>query len=125
MTDQLELLSDTPVDPTVRLTARQRLALEYIGHHQPVASDELGAFLHEDRRARGGKGHGADERCDYCQQEGAQMGAALRLKGLVKRKRGVGWVVSGTSGPNPERPGRSGQQDGDTVDWGGFGEVTS
>lgn len=119
MTDQLELLSDTPVDPTVRLTARQRLALEYIGHHQPVASDELGAFLHEERRARGGRGHSADERCDFCQQEGSQMGAALRLKGLVKQRRGAGWVVSGMSGSSPERPETSAQQDGD-VDWGGF-----
>lgn len=75
------------------LTARQRLALEYVAAHQPVPADELGAVLHEDRAVRGGQGHGRSERCEWCASEGRQMGAALRTRGLVKLRRQAGWVL--------------------------------
>ena len=97
MTQQLDLTGQPAlVAPDVRLTHRQRMALEYIGHHAPVSSDELGALLHEDRRARGGRGHSSDERCEWCPDEGKQMGAALRLKGLVRFRRGDGggWYLA-------------------------------
>lgn len=90
MTDQTNLLGDVPVDPNVKLTGRQRLALEHIAKFDRLASDELGAFLHEERRSRTGRGHDRDERCEYCGDEGSQMGAALRAKGLVRYSRGAG-----------------------------------
>lgn len=96
---QIDLLTGQPVperEPeAVTLTSRQALALQFISAHQPVSSDELGAVLHEDRMRRGGKGHGRDERCDWCQSEGAQMGNALRKRGFVVQKRTVGWALEG------------------------------
>lgn len=88
------------------LTDRQRLALEYVGAHQPVAAVELGAVLHEDRAARGGKGHSAAEHCAYCSDEGRAMGRALRAKGLVQERRGAGWVLKGAR-PEHSRPDHS------------------
>lgn len=91
---QLELLGGTvPVEPDVKLTERQRHALEIIGRYQPIPSDELGAHLHQERAGRGLKGHPAEQRCEWCGTEGAQMGAALRKRGLVTRKRDAGWVL--------------------------------
>lgn len=91
---QLELAGDVALaPPDVKLTARQRIALEHIAAGQPVESDELGAFLHQDRMARGGRGHSVEERCDWCGREGRQMGDSLRRAGLVTFRRGAGWVL--------------------------------
>lgn len=89
----------SPVPPGVRVTARQRLAVEYVAAKQPVPSDELGAVLHADRLARGGRGHSVDERCEWCRSEGREMGAALRRLGLVRERRGAGWVLEGAAAP--------------------------
>lgn len=102
---QLEL-DGTPTlaPPEVRVSPRQRLALDYLRHHAPVPSDELGALLHEDRRARGLNGHSADERCRFCADEGKQMGGALRAKGLVRYRRGEGggWYLADRTAPTPQ-----------------------
>lgn len=81
------------------LTDRQRLALDYIAANQPVSSDELGAVLHADRVARGGRGHVVDVRCTYCADEGSDMGRALKAKGLVFRPRKGGWQLAGSANP--------------------------
>lgn len=85
--------------PAVTLRPRQALALNYIAQNAPVRSDELGAWLHADRMQRGGRGHSDGERCDYCNSEGAQMGRALAAKGLVRRRRGEGWVPASWQPP--------------------------
>lgn len=77
------------------LTARQQHALETIARMQPITSDELGAYLHSYRRAHGGKGHAADERCEWCSSEGNDVGQALARRGLVNRKPTVGWCLPG------------------------------
>ena len=76
-----------------RLTPRQQLALATIAVRQPVSSDELGAILHHDRLERGLRGHGVDERCEYCAGEGREMGEALRARGLVRHRRDAGWTL--------------------------------
>jgi hypothetical protein len=78
----------------VELTARQQIALELIRRAGPVPDDELGAVLHEERAARGGRGHPADHRCSWCGEEGKSMGDTLRGKGLVRFRRGLGWVAA-------------------------------
>lgn len=98
---QLELIP-RPAKP---LTDRQALALQYITAHQPCPSDELGALLHHDRQARGGRGHTLDGRCDWCADEGKQMAAALKAKGLIVRRRGAGWTLPGYT-IGQERPSR-------------------
>lgn len=95
MTDQLTLIDPEPP----RLTERQQVALEHLGSNQPLTNDELGAFLHEARRAGGGSGHGREERCAYCAAEGGQMGRRLRELGYAAYRRGHGWVVAGTPLP--------------------------
>lgn len=95
--------------PDTPLTERQRLALQLIAARQPVPSDELGAELHFYRRAHGGSGHSPDERCAWCADEGKQMGAALRKKGLVKMLRDQGWVLHGYT-PTAERESSQGRQ---------------
>lgn len=108
MTHQLDLITGQPVaaprDPSA-LTDRQQLALEHIAAHQPVSSDELGAVLHEDRQARGRKGHSRDQRCEWCATEGNVVGASLRAKGLIVRRKTIGWCLPDHS---PDRPGASG-----------------
>lgn len=89
-------LTGVPTPPDVKLTPRQRSALEHIAANQPLASDELGAYLHEIRRERGGKGHPRNSSCDWCKSEGAQMGKALRDKQLVKYRLGEGWILADT-----------------------------
>lgn len=90
---QLDLMGgELPVGVT--LTERQAAALAYIRENQPVASDELGAYLHELRRTAGGRGHPSETRCVWCTDEGRQMLRALRRKRrLVKQLRGIGWVT--------------------------------
>ena len=95
MTSQLDIHGgETWLDG---LTDRQRLALNLIREHGPVPSDELGAHLHADRLARGGRGHTDDARCSYCREEGRSMGEALRAKDLVRHDRGLGWMAVGSS----------------------------
>lgn len=84
--------------PDVLVTDRQRFALEHISAHQPIPSVELGAVLHQERALRGGSGHPANETCDWCATEGRSMGKALRAKGLVRGRRGAGWVLVGFRG---------------------------
>lgn len=98
MTDQLAL-DGVPTDPAIRLTQRQRYALEHIGAHAPVPSDELGALLHELRDTEARTHHLRDERCTFCKGEGAGMGGRLRDLGLVRFRKGAGWYVPGL----PER----------------------
>jgi hypothetical protein len=88
-----DLLGHVLVDPTVKLTVRQRYALEIIHDLQPVTSDELGAHL----CARRGK-HAADTRCQYDTVNGREVARALRAKGLVRERRDEGWYIAG-SGP--------------------------
>lgn len=97
---QIDLFTGEPVETVdtgggVTLTDRQALALQFISAHQPVSSDELGAVLHEDRKLRGGKGHDRDTRCEWCVTEGNVVAASLRAKGLVIRKKTVGWCLTG------------------------------
>jgi hypothetical protein len=87
--EQLTLDGKTE-DPAVKLTERQRFALNLIGQLGPAPSDELGAHMH----ARRGK-HGADQRCEWCAREGKGIGAELLAKNLVKQRRGEGWVLVG------------------------------
>lgn len=104
MSTQLDLITGQPVSPPRdpdALTGRQQLALAHIAAHQPVSSDELGALLHEDRMRRGLKGHGRDERCTFCAGEGREMGETLRRRGLIIRKRTVGWCLPDWQ-PTPE-----------------------
>lgn len=77
MTGQLSLVGPaTP--PELKLSKRQRFALEFIAR-RPVSSEELGAALHEYRRA-----HVAQKACRWCQAEGAEMGQRLRQDHLVR-----------------------------------------
>jgi hypothetical protein len=76
----------------MRLTARQQQALELLRHDGPLAAEELGAFLHSQRKT---KRHRADLRCQWCRQDGYSMLTSLARKGLAK---GVGrgrprWVA--------------------------------
>jgi len=93
---QLDLFKQGPETPAEKaLTERQAFAEQVIRERGPVTSEELGAHVHAWRRDRGGRGHGPDERCHYCPGEGASVGRILARKGLVTRRRGVGWVVVG------------------------------
>jgi len=108
MSDQLTLVG-TPTPPGMKLTERQRFALEFIAH-RPVSSEELGAALHEFRMLEGGRGHRAESRCDWCKPEGASMGGRLRSLGLVRftRKLGV-WYLLETGPPAPDRGAQTGE----------------
>lgn len=83
-----------PTPPDVKLTKRQRFALELIGRLGYVSSEQLGSALHEYRSA-----HRATTACTFCRPEGAAMGASLREKGLVRLKRAKGWYVVGEKPP--------------------------
>lgn len=88
----------TPTPPDVRLTVRQRWALEIISEKEPIPSELLGAYLHELRAVEGtGNGHAHEDVCRFCRQEGEGMGRRLRDLGLVRysRKRG-GWALATT-----------------------------
>lgn len=93
MNDQLALVGPaTP--PCLKLTPRQRFALEFISR-RPVSSEELGAALHEWTMREGkGRGHIAQMRCDFCQTTGAEMGNRLRREGLMRFARNLGvWYL--------------------------------
>ncbi|MDF2751629.1 MAG: hypothetical protein K0S82_11 [Gaiellaceae bacterium] len=98
MSDQLSLVGpSTP--PDLKLTKRQRFSLEFIAH-RPPSSEELGAALHEYRMQGGGRGHRAENRCDWCQAEGAHMGNRLRQLKLVRFARGLGvWYLAESGKP--------------------------
>jgi hypothetical protein len=84
VTEQLTLLGGVTV---VELTERQQHALEAIeAADGGLASDELGAVMHERR----GK-HDRGSRCDWCQQEGQGVAGELRKKGLLVRRRSGMW----------------------------------
>jgi hypothetical protein len=84
MTEQLDLLGGHHV---IGLTERQQHALEQIeAADGGLASDELGAVLHERR----GK-HDRGVRCDWCATEGRSVGVELRRKGLAVRRRSGMW----------------------------------
>lgn len=90
MTDpvQLGLLGDDlPLDG---LGERQRAGMAFVRDHAPASGDEVGAAIHAAR----GK-HPDDVRCAFCLADGAQVLLALRAKGLVEHRRGIGWVPSG------------------------------
>jgi len=102
VSDQLALVG-TPTPPDLRLTKRQRFALELIAR-LPLSSESLGAALHERRRAEGGKGHSATTTCQFCKSEGAHMGATLRKKGLVRFARNLAvWYAEENGRPRPDR----------------------
>ena len=98
MSDQLALIGlATP--PDLKLTKRQRFALELIAR-KPLSSEELGAALHEYRMQDGGRGHRAENRCRWCKAEGAHMGAALRRDGLVRFARALAvWYLEENGRP--------------------------
>ncbi len=87
MSDQLALVGPaTP--PELKLTKRQRFALEFVAH-KPVSSEDLGAALHEYRGA-----HPVQRPCHWCKAEGSGMGSRLRELGLVKFARNLGvWYL--------------------------------
>ena len=98
MSDQLTLLGgETPTEP--KLTDRQRFALAFVRSAartgEGVQGDELGAALHERRRAEGGKGHDAGTRCRFCADEGRDMARSLIAKGLVERHPRGGFRIAG------------------------------
>ncbi|RDI73287.1 hypothetical protein Gocc_2887 [Gaiella occulta] len=99
MNEPTDLLGEPLVLPAVKLTPRQRVALEHIRRRQPVTNDELGAALHSFRRGQGGRGHDRDLRCEWCRTEGAQMGRRLRALALVQWKRNAGWTLVGYQAP--------------------------
>lgn len=89
-------LTGTPTPPHLKLTGRQRGALEQIAEHQPLSSERLGAWIHERRLEAGGKGHSAANPCRFCNEEGAAMGRNLRGKQLVRYSLSYhGWVIPG------------------------------
>lgn len=96
MTDQLTLEGKVE-DPAVKISDRQRFALDVITELGPIPNDELGAHMHERR----GK-HPADQRCQWCAQEGKGIGGELRKKKLVKQRRAEGWVVVGAAASTRE-----------------------
>lgn len=75
MSEALQLF---PLPPT--LTPRQQRALDAIqaAGWDGLASDDLGAFLHQ---------HPDDGRCEFCGTAGSEVGKALRAKQLVKQRR--------------------------------------
>jgi hypothetical protein len=95
------------VAPVPKLTPRQNVALAFIrAAAEPVQGDELGAALHERRRAEGGRGHDASARCRFCGDEGRDMAAALMRKSLIARASGGGLVevyADGTTAADPDR----------------------
>lgn len=91
MSEQLQLLDGPVTPPDVKLTARQRKALDTIAAHQPIRSDELGAYLHP---------HGPDKRCDWCTPSGREVGEALKRKGLVEYEREAGWKLARNTDSN-------------------------
>ncbi len=86
----------TPTPPEVRLTVRQRFALEIIAEKEPISSERLGAYLHELRAVEEkGYGHGYEDVCRFCKQEGEGMGARLRSLDLVRfSTKAHGWRLA-------------------------------
>lgn len=81
MTDQLHLVDVPAAKP---LTARQQLALEYIGSRDGVTADEIAAWLHSHKTSRP---HSVDERCDFCAKDGRAVATSVALRPLVQAKR--------------------------------------
>jgi len=99
MSDQLALAeTGVATPPELRLTRRQRFALEFIAQ-KACSSEDLGAALHEYRDA-----HSVTSGCQFCRPEGAAMGARLRQFGLVRWSRKLGvWYLVEVGMPKPDR----------------------
>ena len=104
MLDQLSFAeTGAATPPELKLTRRQRFALELITH-TPLSSENLGAALHEYRMKEGGKGHDARRPCQFCRAEGAHMGDALRKKKLVRFARNLAvWYSEDKGRPKTAR----------------------
>lgn len=83
------------LEPPIALTDRQSLALALIRERGPISSAELGARV---REHRGGRPSG--EQWDV--SNGEALGGWLRARGLVVKRRGLGWVVAGWTEPRME-----------------------
>lgn len=85
--------------PELRLTRRQRFALEIVAEKEPVGEEELGAYLHELRAIEEkGSGHDHLSVCRFCRQEGRAMLVRLREFGLVRQSRKLGgWRLESSS----------------------------
>jgi hypothetical protein len=89
-----DLLGDVLIPPDVKLTERQRMALDFIETGQPVETTQFGALMHAYQAK-----HETYERCQWCKPTGNELGRALRNKGLVKYSRKLGgWVLATESG---------------------------
>jgi hypothetical protein len=86
----------TPTPPGVALTRRQRFALEIVAEKEPISSERLGAYLHELRAVEeSGNGHGHEDVCRFCRQEGRGMGERLRELDLVRYStKAHGWRLA-------------------------------
>ena len=96
---QLALDGFDPAEAAV-LTERQELALTLIRELGPLTSTDLGWRL---RELRGLRPTGAE----FDQSSGRKVGDALAAKGLVRHRRGEGWVevyADGTAAGDPDRP---------------------
>ena len=89
------------LEPAPALTERQAFAARVIRERGPIRSDDLGAWLCE-RNLR----HSHLQTCPYDGQNGRGVAEALRRKGLVRYRRGQGWVVEGWA-PEREAAGRA------------------
>jgi hypothetical protein len=101
---QPDRLFDIPTIP--QLTDRQQRALDAItaAGWDGLTSTELGAIMHTDK-------HVPRNPCQFCGQAGAEVGRALRAKGLAQQRRRKApggdlymvWTVAGRLRRQPER----------------------
>lgn len=88
-----------------KLTDRQAEALRIIREHGPIASRELGAFVHEWRGR-----HGFGSPCEFCRKAGDELGRSLRKKGLARQRlrtvgaRRAGWYALTPEGKPLRQP---------------------
>ena len=85
MTEQLDMFGGSAALERSPLTERQAFALDEITKADGgLASDELGAVLHERRGS-----HERGVRCHFCSTEGREVGRRLKGLGFVVLKAGV------------------------------------
>lgn len=77
------------VPATPKLTPRQTRALEHVraAGTAGIHADELGAILHAEYRK-----HSSEGRCRWCGATGQDILKALKAKGLVRYRRGSGYL---------------------------------